>query len=1755
MSKTKTISEKSMDNTLEKNKNMKDKINNKDNPKNNENTNKKNLKVKPNISALNLLTFFVPFIVLFIGFILGGFKPFGTKDILTASGHENLIPYIYELWDNLHYGTIFSYSTKTGIGYNILSIFTYYFSDPLNMIIFLLPRGAVISAVNVIYIFKCSLSGVFFSIYLSHRNRLFIKQTRDTEAQNNNDITICSKKITLDQIINLVLSTAYALSAYMISYGMNITWLSSVVIFPIIIMGLEKIYAERKPLLYIVTLGFSFISSIQISFIILVFSFFYFISLSFKNVRHILASFLYKLISDALAFGLAFIFVYPNIKNSLFSKEYSLYFPIHNLYTGTLNALRSLLNVPTSNNIYQINLYCGIFSIFLFICYLQIKSSTEWQKIRTTALFLLLIISGFMSTPNFLMNGMNLNLTSTSVFSFTLIFTALIICNEVLNNINQINLKNIGISSILSLLFTIVILLFSEDYSSISPFIVAIEFIVFLSLGAIVSLKYDFKEKPANDDVTENNSNDDTNEDKSETIKENISEENIREQKSKDTRHIIYLDTQNRSLIMGTILSLIIFIEVVFSSISGVSKLGQNSPEYSQTETAKIDIAVSYILSIEPSARILNYKAYHTDSTPVTNLVLGYDYILFPANSDCADTTLEYVGNVNDIDIYYNPYAIHTGIYSNANIIDWEGNGEYPFTGINLLLRESLSGEDVFKSADGSFNTVKGNTDSRATILMYSFPEDGDYYVNMSQIIHLGEMKADEPKYINYISNYADTQNEFIAGEFTSFDKDAFIRSINKIITGETPVDITNNKINISINAPDNGYIILPYDISECFDSSAECSSIEFFSDNITLVKVAKGNNNLTLEYNGTKALLIGGIISFVAIIWIVLFVLLSAKLESIPVQENVKYNRFERFISSNKVYIYTIIILICIYIVITMVNRCIPFGARSVLVSDGYIENYPTTMHMIHKIKALDFSVLDFTIGFFGGGISYATLQYFIVPTRLVLLLFPESMDLFAFNFLYAVEFVLTGISVLIYLTKRPDFKENNVIKKNSLKLIPMALCYSLSSFVLCYYHYNGFLELAMIFPLILLAMEKMIYEKNYIFYTIILSYFMIISTYFAFLLCEFLFLYFFTLDFKDIKDFFNKGIRFALSSIVAALMAVFTLLPFFISTQNTTYSARDTEAATKMNYFSFSILSSIRDFEVMHRLSLTNSDFTVANTYCGLLLLLALSIYVMIKKIKPSVRIRKILLIVLLYVSYGNEYLNFVFHGFHKQSEVPNRFSIFFILLLIQIFYEIIINYKNIFTKRILTSFSIFSLVIATIIIYNNWNTAYFDKHFVASIIFIIAYLLVFIIGYLKKNHYKSTKGLIYLLCFELIISCFFTMSYTFGYKSTSEKSIKIMRNLSDKYNLKEGITRSEILDLKSVNLSCMINTNSASIFSSTISSQQMLLSKEWNGNAGINIINYYMGNPLANIMLNEKYFFKDMYTVEMPAPIYMTKKEEISNISLYEDSYTSDFGLCIPSSLSMKDRLDYENGFEYQNTFVNNLTGSDLYTIIDMTTDVDKLDEDHSYILMSEIDEERLCTLQINPAKDISGDLYIFFDNSISYLGEDKAGENNSYEVDVHLKTYEAENLHKYFKVAVLNKEAHEKISSFFKEHKLSNLSINNNTISGTYNESSSSTIFYALPASDAWVAYIDGNKSKTKYFMGGIGVDVPAGEHEIKLVYETSSDPFPYILSLIFITLFIAFIIYKNYKTKHLNNSLFSNKKENNDIIPDESKESK
>ena len=1138
-----------------------------------------------------------------------------------------------------------------------------------------------------------------------------------------------------------------------------------------------------------------------------------------------------------------------------------------------------------------------------------------------------------------------------------------------------------------------------------------------------------------------------------------------------------------------------------------------------------VDSCIDQIHATDPEAHILVYDSSCDNLNPVTSALFGYDYIIVSEDDYIPDFNLTLTDIVPSkgskaIRVFRNPDAdrVNGALLLSQGIISWDAEPYSPFSALNKLSSEILGGPEIFEEVEDSVLVLpnpEDKTNPDSVLIKLNFEEPGDYYTSLSHTIHLGE----ENEGFIYNCPVAKFQSELVNRESSRFHSESYDEFLSKLSESSSAVSVDYSGKKLSIDtaslssgsagsdSSDDFYLLIPHSIFTDYPDgyglfgkdftlldSSDSDSIEIIEKDIfgirsSVIHLRKSSDGtfpteLNISFKSSCRLLTIFICLFVLlIISAVLIIKRRAVAKFIPAG-------LKTLLYDNRIYIFSVMIGALFWLILSLITRSVPFGTGSAVISDGYIEDYPTATHFIQKVKAFEFYKFDYTLGFLSGGFSLASLTYFLNPFRLILLLFPLEQSLLAYNTLYAVEFILIGPAMIFYLTHRPY---GNVMKKTALKLIPISMAYSLSSYMVCYYSFGGFLDIMLILPLIMLAMDRLVYKKKCVFYILILGYYMILSAYFAFLLCEFLLLYFFVLEHKNIKTFFMNGIRFALSSLAAAGLASFTLIPFYRSVMNSGYVENDQNAGSVINVLSQNLLGSLQDMEVMHRTSLATADTTIANTYCGLLVLLIIPLFLFVKNISLSSRIRRLVLIFFLYFSYGNELMNYVLHGFHLQSLVPNRFSLFFIFMMVNVLYDTVQAHRDIFSTKTLLIFAVYSGVILLLMIRNHASIQGCMK----SALFIAAYIIIIALGTMNKKNYGTIRLLLLFLTIELSLSAINSFR-AFGSTEESEmitqEQAKVIRDLSKEYGLKEnGLLRSSIINEDNTNSSCITDINSASIFSSTISQEQLNLAKTFNIYCGTNNIEYGCGNPLADIFLNNQYFFqirKDRYKT---LPSYFEPIESRRKVTMYQNPYIVGSGLLLSeetiNKLSEINRADYENCFDYQNQISKAITNLPLYTIIDTGIQIE----------VSSTSESGETKISIVIPAGIKGDIFLTYGDYIEYLTSTDGTLETSSQTSLPstVTNYNVDSIIKDIRIAYLNLETLDTLHATLMPQEDCNILGSGNSISCFIKTSSTKSIYLAIPQNQKWNSGNNISEEAISSFLGGIKIECPQGNVTIEI----------------------------------------------------------
>ena len=338
--------------------------------------------------------FGIPFVASII--ILAAFRiyPFGENCILHVDMYHQYCPFFMELREKLTNGGSLLYSWNLGLGSDFVSLYAYYLASPLNWLLILCPQQFVIEFMTIITVVKIALGGLFFFWYLKER---FLLVGKDGNYQGNTVLAA------------LVFSTAYAFSGYVATYSWNIMWMDAVVLTPLIILGLERLFKKNKPGIYYISLSVAIISNFYISMIICIFLVFYFIVLMVEQKRgHIRACADFALYS-ILAGGTGAVLLLPEAMvlsqtaadGGSFPEKMEWYFG----FLEEMTRMCTLAEPYTTGGEHWPSIYCGAFTIFLVILYVFNNRIKLSEKIPRILLAALLLVSFANNWLNYIWHG------------------------------------------------------------------------------------------------------------------------------------------------------------------------------------------------------------------------------------------------------------------------------------------------------------------------------------------------------------------------------------------------------------------------------------------------------------------------------------------------------------------------------------------------------------------------------------------------------------------------------------------------------------------------------------------------------------------------------------------------------------------------------------------------------------------------------------------------------------------------------------------------------------------------------------------------------------------------------------------------------------------------------------------------------------------------------------------------------------------------------------------------------------------------------------------------------------------------------------------------------------------------------------------------------------------------------------------------------------------------------------------------------
>lgn len=416
-----------------------------------------------------LTSFLIPFFIFFIYFWIR------KGQILTVDLGQQYIDLLAFYKHNLLANPLnLIYSFNNGLGNSMVGTVAYYLASPLNLILLIFPKTLLPIGILVLISLKIGLIGLTSYFYFN--------------------------SFTKNNLLALIASIAYSLSGFVITNNLNLMWLDSVYLLPLLIWSIDRQFINKKSHLIIITFAL-WITNFYTGYMIILFGLLYFVAkLILENTNRTLI-FKKYLIQSVLGTLIASFLLIPTVYELMQGKtcasvDYNLNFafPLQNLLAKLISGSFSFKEMSWGMpNIFWSTPLILIAISFIFSNKIKLKT-----KIVFSTLFAFLIISCSFNPLILLWHMGQYPIWYQGRFSFCISFLGIYLASLVLNKQNKftkLQLISITLFGILEVSFSILKLkqieFLTQDKITITALIAILTIIIlfYYQKSSIFSLK------------------------------------------------------------------------------------------------------------------------------------------------------------------------------------------------------------------------------------------------------------------------------------------------------------------------------------------------------------------------------------------------------------------------------------------------------------------------------------------------------------------------------------------------------------------------------------------------------------------------------------------------------------------------------------------------------------------------------------------------------------------------------------------------------------------------------------------------------------------------------------------------------------------------------------------------------------------------------------------------------------------------------------------------------------------------------------------------------------------------------------------------------------------------------------------------------------------------------------------------------------------------------------------------------------------
>ncbi len=821
------------------------------------------------------------------------------------------------------------------------------------------------------------------------------------------------------------------------------------------------------------------------------------------------------------------------------------------------------------------------------------------------------------------------------------------------------------------------------------------------------------------------------------------------------------------------------------------------------------------------------------------------------------------------------------------------------------------------------------------------------------------------------------------------------------------------------------------------------------------------------------------------------------------------------------------------------------PFGTVTILRMDMYHQYGPLFAELYDRVVNMQSFLYSWQTGL-GSPFLGNFLNYLSSPSALIVLLLGHENVPEAIAGMILAKAACSAFTFTYFLKKSQN--------RHDFTSAAFGVLYSMCGWFVAYYWNVMWIDAMVFFPLVILGIEKIINSRKPLTYIFALSATLITSYYMGYMVCIFSVLYFivyyfsiYELSSHDIPvnpddslnqpSFFDKvkhsvllksGFTFAFSSIAAAGLVAFALIPVYFILQNCSATSGTFPEDWKTYFSAF-------DFLANHIASVvptirSSGDDVLPNVYCGIATLMLVPLYLFTKSISIKEKIAHVALLGVLFLSFNLNILNYIWHGFHYPNDLPYRFSFMYCFILILLAFKAFVRLKE-FSGRAILGTGV-ALTFALVLVQEIGSKNVEDLSLAISVIFVVTYCLVFVLS--KNQKYPSAAVAVLLLCCVIgEIACANTDRYSMdqqkaNYAGDYQEFKDLQAELEEREN--GEFFRMDTTFNRARMSPAWYGYNGVSTFTSMAYEDLANLQSDLGiyGNY-INSYTYYLQTPIYNMMFALDYVLDNNDEVDVQEDYFEYVGESSNGVfTAYENKYQLPIGFLVNSDVK-EWYTDIDNPFTVQGDWLEYSTGVmdvfDFINIVDSAYyNVDELEQGFDtgefYLSKTNAGEDAEVTFEIFP--DEEQHCYLYVDTSATdtiYVTRDEKTVTQDidecYILDIGIcspddtvlvtvpmdsdKDYCYLNVYAYG----LNDEAFLEAYDILKAGALDVETFEETYIKGSVTAKEDCLLYTSIPYDTGWTVTVDGKKVSEDDIViladSLLAVKLGAGEHTVEFSY--------------------------------------------------------